>query len=85
MRIADRVMFGNNPILFILLYPLMLIFRFIGWIRNPNRFCKHEWEERKLEKTYGVFGGMEVYKCKKCGKEDWERNATKRLERSGLL
>ena len=72
MTLQDKIFFGNYPWA-ILLYPVFLIARFIGWLRDPNKFCKHDWVARKLEKTYGVFGGMEVYKCSKCGKEhQWQ-------------
>ena len=84
MRLEDKIMFGNYPWM-IIFYPLILFFRFIKWLKDPHKFCKHEWEVKKLEVTYGVFGGMEVYRCKKCGKEDWNRNAEKRLKRAGLL
>ena len=85
MRLSDKVAFGNNPILFSLIYPLILVMRLIWWILDPHKFCKHNWVSRKLEASYGVFGGMEVYKCSKCGKEDWDRSAEKRLKRNGLL
>lgn len=84
MTLNEKVFFGNYPYL-IFLYPLFLIGRFIGWLRDPNKFCKHNWVGRKLEKSYGVFGGMEVYECSKCKKQDWDRNATDRLKRNGLL
>lgn len=86
MKLTDKIFLGNYPYM-IIFYPILLLCRFIGWLRLPNKikFCKHEWKSKKLSPTYGVFCGMKVYTCKKCGKEDWERNAEKRLKESGLL
>ena len=91
--LREKIFLGNMPNLFVylLLLPIVLImkpvFALIGWLCLPNnqKFCRHKWVARKLEATYGVFGGMEVYKCEKCLMEDWNRNAEKRLKGSGLI
>ena len=91
MFLQEKIFLGNlHPLFVILLFPFVVIFsilfRFIVWLFLPNKqkFCKHEWESKKLEATYGVFGGMEVYTCRRCGKENWG-NTEGRLERNGLL
>ena len=91
MSVFDRIFLGNLGIWGILLapiyYPIVWIFQLIGWLRLPNKmkFCKHEWVSKKLPASYGVFGGMEIYTCRKCGKEDWNRNVEGRLNGSGLM
>lgn len=74
------ILMVSNPIT----SPTLKILR---WCFRPlnQKFCRHNWIVNILPDIYGIFGGMKIYICDKCGLEDCYREAGKRLKRNGLL
>ena len=87
MNITEKIFFCNYFPWSILFIPLWVIGKVIFFFRFGLRqmFCKHEFETKVLEASYGVFGGMKITKCKKCFKSDESDAAEKRLKANGLL
>jgi len=94
MNIYDKIFFGNLGPIGIIFAPLWFILRrvfdVIRWAKTPLRqklcFGRHQWAvDKVLPAEYGVFAGMNVYKCSKCGVENWDLDAERKLKRSGLL